>query len=640
MPDLRPWKGRASARQPSGEAPAAPRGRDTASTAHAPGDALLLPFEFAGFRVDPAHNELHCAATGACHKLEPRTMHVLVLLAQNAGQVVSRETFADTVWPGRRVVADSLSQCISELRKILDDDARAPRYIRTVPKRGYCFLPQVTREPVAPAPVPAAGPARRRAHGGAYRLLGTGLLLALLAAVVMLGPDTGGGARDAASPQPGDLMPLLSGDVTVPRQLRWPGAAQAAEAFLVERSWLGEDRVRLQLRDDTGVVVWSAEHPVSTEEDRRRARENIVEVLALASDRESGPALAGLPLAQQRLYRRARHHLDRRTEADLLTARELLEEILSQAPDSVEAILLMAELQRGLARHDPSRSGPVAYHAARDALIQQAALLAPEHPAVQALDYQPEPGAVDWQRYEADLKSLVSRAPDCAACVRRLSEFYLQVGWYEEALAVWERHRRYWPLSVSVHASIARLQMRLGNAEEGLRQVGLIRALAGDDGWDVDSAEAEAYLLRGDEERMLAIVEPLFNSLGERGQLRLQVLAAARADDSQRLRELARQHDATDSVSFALILGQIDEVAAMIVDGAATGDYHGLSVVHGAIWEPNRLNRHYLAGLARLRRHPRIQSLLEATGLRDFWRVRGRYPDYCRRSSSRPPYCA
>lgn len=77
-------------------------------------------------------------------------MQVLVLLATNSGEVVTREAFAEVVWAGRRVVADSLSQCISELRALLGDNARDPEYIRTLPKRGYCFLQPVDWQESAP----------------------------------------------------------------------------------------------------------------------------------------------------------------------------------------------------------------------------------------------------------------------------------------------------------------------------------------------------------------------------------------------------------------------------------------------------------------------------------------------------------
>lgn len=78
--------------------------------------------------------------------LEPKVMAVLVCLAEHAGDVVSRNTLYDSVW-GRTVVTDqALTNCISELRHHLGDDRVQPRYIETVPKRGYRLI-----SPIKPA---------------------------------------------------------------------------------------------------------------------------------------------------------------------------------------------------------------------------------------------------------------------------------------------------------------------------------------------------------------------------------------------------------------------------------------------------------------------------------------------------------
>ena len=75
------------------------------------------------------------------HHLEPQVMRVLLLLAENSGELVPRSEIIDEVWDGRPVSDDGLSRCIAELRKILGDDARNPHFIETVPKRGYRLLP-------------------------------------------------------------------------------------------------------------------------------------------------------------------------------------------------------------------------------------------------------------------------------------------------------------------------------------------------------------------------------------------------------------------------------------------------------------------------------------------------------------------
>jgi DNA-binding winged helix-turn-helix (wHTH) protein/TolB-like protein len=70
-------------------------------------------------------------------RLEPRVMDVLVYLATSPGRVVSKEELLDAVWNGTFVEEGVLSQAIHSLRKALGDDARNPRYIQTIPKRGY-----------------------------------------------------------------------------------------------------------------------------------------------------------------------------------------------------------------------------------------------------------------------------------------------------------------------------------------------------------------------------------------------------------------------------------------------------------------------------------------------------------------------
>jgi DNA-binding winged helix-turn-helix (wHTH) protein/TolB-like protein len=122
--------------------------------------------------VQPALNRVHGPQGEA--RLEPKVMAVLVCLAEHAGEVVSRNALYERVW-GRTLVSDqALTNCISELRQHLGDDRSEPRYIETVPKRGYRLV----------APLVAAAPiderAGRRLHTWSY--VAAGLLLAGLIA--------------------------------------------------------------------------------------------------------------------------------------------------------------------------------------------------------------------------------------------------------------------------------------------------------------------------------------------------------------------------------------------------------------------------------------------------------------------------
>ena len=75
--------------------------------------------------------------------LTPRAFDVFVFLVRNAGRVVEkRELFAE-VWKETFVSDNALTKVIKEIRHTLDDDANAPRYIETIPKRGYRFIAEI-----------------------------------------------------------------------------------------------------------------------------------------------------------------------------------------------------------------------------------------------------------------------------------------------------------------------------------------------------------------------------------------------------------------------------------------------------------------------------------------------------------------
>jgi len=78
-------------------------------------------------------------------RVEPRVMAVLLDLATHAGQVRAKDDIIAAVWADTYVGEAALSRCISELRRALGDDARDPKYIETLPKRGYRLVAQVRR---------------------------------------------------------------------------------------------------------------------------------------------------------------------------------------------------------------------------------------------------------------------------------------------------------------------------------------------------------------------------------------------------------------------------------------------------------------------------------------------------------------
>ncbi|MGA2264042.1 MAG: protein kinase [Acidobacteriota bacterium] len=100
------------------------------------------------FRVDrwlvqPLLNSI-IGSDQALTQLEPKVMKVLVYLADHAGEVLPKERIIQAVWQGTFVTDDVLTGAISDLRHAFQDDVRSPKYIQTIPKRGYRLIASIS----------------------------------------------------------------------------------------------------------------------------------------------------------------------------------------------------------------------------------------------------------------------------------------------------------------------------------------------------------------------------------------------------------------------------------------------------------------------------------------------------------------
>lgn len=80
---------------------------------------------------------------GTTNRLTPKAMKVLVCLAEHTGKPVAKEELLRAVWPDTFVTDDVLKGSIAELRRVLGDDAKEPRFIQTIAKRGYRLIAPV-----------------------------------------------------------------------------------------------------------------------------------------------------------------------------------------------------------------------------------------------------------------------------------------------------------------------------------------------------------------------------------------------------------------------------------------------------------------------------------------------------------------
>jgi DNA-binding winged helix-turn-helix (wHTH) protein/TolB-like protein/Tfp pilus assembly protein PilF len=137
---------------------------------HAP-EIADASFRVGEWQVDPALDQISRGQETV--RLEPRTMRLLVRLAEAPGQVVSSRELLDSVWSGVVVGPASVYQAISQLRKLLGDTDPVPTFIATVPRKGYRLIAPVqhnttvaavaTEPPVSTVQPPSPG-TRRPTH--------------------------------------------------------------------------------------------------------------------------------------------------------------------------------------------------------------------------------------------------------------------------------------------------------------------------------------------------------------------------------------------------------------------------------------------------------------------------------------------
>ncbi len=117
--------------------------------------------QFDSFRLDTANECLW--RDGAEIRLPPKPFAVLRYLVENPGRLITHDELLDALWPETYVQPQVLRTYVLELRKVLGDDSAQPRFIQTMPKRGYCFIASVSDRQehgsvIAPQP---AGPAAK-----------------------------------------------------------------------------------------------------------------------------------------------------------------------------------------------------------------------------------------------------------------------------------------------------------------------------------------------------------------------------------------------------------------------------------------------------------------------------------------------
>jgi DNA-binding winged helix-turn-helix (wHTH) protein len=112
----------------------------------APPRQQLPVLRFGPFELDRENGELR--KCGVSLKIHPQPLRLLLLFAERPGQILPREEIRHCLW-GEDTFVDferGINFCVNQIRATLGDDAERPRYVETLPRRGYRFIAQVNNQ--------------------------------------------------------------------------------------------------------------------------------------------------------------------------------------------------------------------------------------------------------------------------------------------------------------------------------------------------------------------------------------------------------------------------------------------------------------------------------------------------------------
>ena len=475
-------------------------------------------FRFGVYEIDTRAGELR--KQGMKLKVGGQPLEVLALLLERPGEVVTREELRERLWPGDTFVDfdQGLNKAINKLRDALGDSAETPRYIETLPRRGYRFLADVERigeeRPVPPTVATAPASARNRRIIVLATLCGVALIAAgILAAsiwtkkaapaippihslaVLPLENLTGDasqeyfvdGMTDALTTdlaQIGNLRVISRTSATRYKGVRKPVAEIGKELdvdAVVEGSVM---RSGNHVRIDTQLIYAPADRHLWSKSYER----NLSDVVALQSDVAS--AVAGelavqfTPQQRERLrkassvnldaydaYLRGRYFWNKRTKEALSKSGEYYQEAINRDPNYV---LAYAGLADTLMLQGYSVGGSGNYHEA-GAKAKAAALRAvtlddtsaEAHAALGFIEYRHE---WDFASAERELRRAIDLNPGYATAHHWYSIYLQTMGRRDEAFQQIKIAQQLDPVSPSVAGMLGTLSAKAGRLDEALRQ--------------------------------------------------------------------------------------------------------------------------------------------------------------------------
>jgi TolB-like protein/Tfp pilus assembly protein PilF len=441
-------------------------------------------YRFGRFRLDATGRVLSCGDRTI--SLPPKAAGTLLLLIQNAGNVVEKEELLKHVWPDAFVEEGSLTRTISMLRKVLEDGAQGHEFISTIAKRGYRFAAKVEVESASasPSPVSPLSP-----------VLAPRIMLAVLPFQNLSGnPEQeyfSDGLTEEMITQLARLSPERLGIIARTSAMQYKSTSKTIEQIGAELgvSYVLEgsvrrvgNRVRISaqlIRASDALHAWAESYErnlddiLALQADVARAIAQEIQIKLTTGERkrlELDKARSIDPQAHE-LYLRGRHFQNQRTEEGMKRSIECFEQALKHDSAFAAAYDGIADAYTMLACRGIMPAAK-AFHVAKTA-ARQAVRIDPELGEGFASLAHVRLHDWDWVGLDEEFQRALELDPGHAIAHYWYAEYLMAMGRADEAVARVKQAQRMDPVNPLFNASVGMILYLAHNydsAISGLRQ--------------------------------------------------------------------------------------------------------------------------------------------------------------------------
>lgn len=616
-----------------------PATRTGEATASSPSSAV---HRFGSFVLDPTRRLL--LRNGEAVEVSPRALDTLVALVERAGEDVTREELLDAVWGDLHVTDANLTQSVSVLRKVLGDSTRRPRYIATVPRRGYRFVAPVVQEdaPAGVEPALRATPSGLTRSRGRVRWLAVAVLVGTMPGFALWIAQHALAGRGETPPPP--AATLASPSVAILPFLALSPKAEAGEVLTVGTAARLIDHLErypeLTVRPLRSVRAWSGPRDPA-------AVGRLLDVAAVVDGDvgvEEGRLVATVRLVEAEGGEVVwRDRLELEPDEGALLPESILRSLAPalglEAPEStarlvptahpeayaaflkglyhLEGRVEFAEAGRWFGRAvelDPTFAEAWA-GAAAVAMFVDPSPTRGEDLALRAVELDPRSGEAwavlgfhrsirqwRWARAGADLRRAISLEPGLSIAHHWYAYHLASQGRAEEALASIRRAREIDPLSPILNADVGHLLVVAGRHHEAIDE--LERAIELDPGFTATYQYlGEAYRIAGRYREAIVALERAITPPYEPmvGSMLASVYYLAGEEEAAREIEGALPYQSGARVRVLVASGRIDEAVEAAGRACRRRDAGIYLLLADPTFDP-------------LRRHPAYPELLSCMG--------------------------